>query len=61
MNQLLRTDLAISSFGEDMDGELYVLDHINGAIFQLQSPWLNIGQKLYDRWLPVADLKDQKY
>lgn len=37
-NQLLRTDLALSSFGEDMNGELYVLDQINGAIFQLQSP-----------------------
>ncbi len=37
-NQLLRTDLALSSFGEDKDGELYALDQINGAIFQLQSP-----------------------
>lgn len=34
--QLLDTDLSISSFGEDGEGELYVLD-LNGGIFRLTS------------------------
>ncbi len=32
---VLDTDLVISSFGEDADGELYVLDYRNGGIFRL--------------------------
>ncbi|HKI99202.1 MAG TPA: PQQ-dependent sugar dehydrogenase [bacterium] len=32
---LLRTQLAISSFGEDAAGELYVLDHQGGHIYRL--------------------------
>ncbi len=31
----LSTDLAISSFGEDAAGELYVLDHRGGRVFRL--------------------------
>ena len=27
---------SISSFGEDVDGELYALDHINGIVYQIQ-------------------------
>lgn len=34
MAQLLATDLRISSFGEDEDGELYVVDH-QGAVYRL--------------------------
>jgi glucose/arabinose dehydrogenase len=33
---LLRTDLFISSFGEDNQGELYVLDHVNGDVYHLE-------------------------
>lgn len=33
--QLLDTDLVITSFGEDVNGELYVLDRISGAVYQL--------------------------
>lgn len=32
--QLLNTDLQISSFGEDREGELYVIGH-QGKIFQI--------------------------
>ncbi len=32
---LLKTDLAISSFGEGNDGEIYVLDHRRGGIYRL--------------------------
>ena len=35
-NPLLETDLNIASFGEDAAGELYVLDHADGDIYQLQ-------------------------
>lgn len=34
--QLQRTGLNISSFGEDWQGELYITDHRNGDIYQLQ-------------------------
>ncbi len=32
---LLDTSLVITSFGEDVNGELYVLDRVSGAVFQL--------------------------
>lgn len=35
MTLLLSTELSISSFGEDQDGELYVVDH-RGAIYRFQ-------------------------
>jgi len=34
---LQRTGMVISSFGEDSQGELYLLDHINGDVYQLGS------------------------
>jgi glucose/arabinose dehydrogenase len=33
--ELLKTSLGISSFGEDADGELYVLDHRAGAVMRI--------------------------
>lgn len=33
---LLDTDLVISSFGEDVNGELYVTDHARGGIYRLE-------------------------
>ena len=33
--ELLRTPIRISSFGEDMDGELYVCSHYDGAVLRL--------------------------
>ena len=33
---LLDTDQVISSFGEDVNGELYLLDHVLGSLYQLQ-------------------------
>jgi glucose/arabinose dehydrogenase len=38
LNPLLDSDMNISSFGEDVNGELYVLDHRGGFIYQVQSP-----------------------
>ncbi len=35
LNDVLDSDLAISSFGEDSSGELYVLDHNGGSIFRV--------------------------
>lgn len=35
-NPLLETDLNIASFGEDAAGELYLLDHAGGDVYQLQ-------------------------
>ena len=35
-NEVYRDDIWISSFGEDVDGELYVLDHRNGFVYQVQ-------------------------
>jgi len=35
MNEVLDSDLMISSFGEDLAGEVYVLDHASGSIFQV--------------------------
>jgi len=32
---LLETNLMVSSFGEDNDGELYVVDYIGGAIYKI--------------------------
>jgi glucose/arabinose dehydrogenase len=37
LNPLLDTEISISSFGEDVDGELYVLDHTGGFAYQIQS------------------------
>ena len=34
---VLKHDLTVSSFGQDADGELYVLDYGNGAVFRLRS------------------------
>ncbi len=34
---VLDTEYAISSFGEDVNGELYLLDHVSGSLYQLQS------------------------
>ncbi|NJN84900.1 MAG: hypothetical protein HC802_23175 [Caldilineaceae bacterium] len=36
-DELLDTNLLISSFGEDEAGELYVLDYAKGAIYRLQT------------------------
>lgn len=36
MKELIRTDLRISSFGEDEAGELYVVDH-EGAVYRLEA------------------------
>ena len=33
---VLDTEYVVSSFGEDVDGELYLLDHTQGSIYQLQ-------------------------
>ena len=33
---VLDSDLAISTFGQDVDGELYVADYANGAIYRLR-------------------------
>lgn len=33
---ILDTQLVISSFGQDVNGELYVLDYKNGSVYQLQ-------------------------
>ncbi len=33
---LLQSGLNISSFGEDVNGELYLLDHTGGAVYQIQ-------------------------
>jgi glucose/arabinose dehydrogenase len=33
---LLDSELVISSFGEDVNGELYVTDHARGAIYRLE-------------------------
>jgi glucose/arabinose dehydrogenase len=38
VEELLDTDLAISSFGEDAEGELYVVDHDEGGIWRLVAP-----------------------
>lgn len=35
-NPLLQTNLKIASFGEDAAGELYLLDHAGGDVYQLQ-------------------------
>lgn len=35
MNELLDTDMSLSSFGEDEQGELYVLDMSDGKLFRL--------------------------
>lgn len=34
--KVLDTDLVISSFGEDVNGELYILVHDDGSLFQIQ-------------------------
>ena len=34
---ILKTSLHISSFGEDAEGELYVLDH-KGGVYRLSPP-----------------------
>jgi len=34
--RVLDSDFVISSFGEDVDGELYLLDHVLGSVYQLQ-------------------------
>jgi glucose/arabinose dehydrogenase len=36
---LLRTSLSIASFGEDEEGELYVLDLAGGDVFRIQFGW----------------------
>ena len=33
-SRLLDTDFRISSFGEDQSGELYVVDHVGGAVYR---------------------------
>ena len=38
LSLVLDTELNISSFGEDVNGELYVLDHTGGAVYQVQTP-----------------------
>jgi glucose/arabinose dehydrogenase len=35
--ELQRTGMIISSFGEDLQGELYIIDHAQGIVYQLQS------------------------
>jgi glucose/arabinose dehydrogenase len=35
--ELLRTGIHISSFGEDVDGELYVCDHLGGEVLRITS------------------------
>jgi glucose/arabinose dehydrogenase len=35
---VLQSGLTISSFGEDVAGELYVLDHNQGGVYQIQAP-----------------------
>lgn len=32
---VLPTEMTIASFGEDVDGELYVLDHVGGGVYRL--------------------------
>jgi hypothetical protein len=36
-NQFMQTNYVISSFGEDAAGELYLLDHGNGAVYRLEA------------------------
>jgi glucose/arabinose dehydrogenase len=36
--ELLESGLNISSFGEDSNGELYVIDHREGAIYRIVAP-----------------------
>lgn len=35
INEVLDSDLMISSFGEDSSGELYVLDHVDGIVYRV--------------------------
>jgi glucose/arabinose dehydrogenase len=35
--QLQRSGIILSSFGEDWRGELYISDHLNGDIYQIQN------------------------
>lgn len=35
MTRLLETDLAISAFGQTLDGEVYVLDHRSGGVWRI--------------------------
>jgi hypothetical protein len=35
-NQVMTVDFSISSFGEDVNGELYVLNHRGGRVLQIQ-------------------------
>jgi hypothetical protein len=37
-SELADTDLAISTFGEDEAGEVYVADHDSGGIFRIEGP-----------------------
>ncbi len=41
VSTLLESGLAISSFGEDESGEIYVCDHLNGRVFRIDPPALN--------------------
>jgi hypothetical protein len=36
MTRLAQIGVSISSFGEDASGELYLLDHIGGVVYQIQ-------------------------
>jgi hypothetical protein len=43
--EVMDTDLNISAFGEDEAGEIYLLDYIGGALYQ-------IVERANDRFLP---------
>ncbi len=55
--EILDTPHSISSFGEDENGELYVLDHVNGRVYKFAStvpPDLSASRKIASNSAPAV-------
>ena len=55
--ELLRSDLLISSFGEDEEGELYLFDYGLGDLYRLQFGWRELFAQVADGMTPEVVLQ----